>query len=332
MQTEYRMLREVSRTFALSIEQLPKGPRDALTLGYLLLRVSDGLEDHPALPANRKAALLRTWDRVLAGEEPPAALTGAITQLDQANPEIQVAMRCDELLARTRALPPQVSEALIRYVRQTTLGMARWQEQGPIVATEAEMDDYMHQVAGRVGYLITDVFSFYSPAVRQRRDELLPLGREFGLALQTVNIIRGMHGDHQRGWVFVPRTFYQRHGLTRQELFDPRHTEQALKVVDTLVAKAERHLACGLEYVRLLPRRMHRMRLMCAWPLLFAARTLAISRGNAAVLHSEAKISRAQVRAIMRNTALFGWSNHWLEWYYRRLASTGATSVPAVGR
>src|SRR5215210_5869283 len=40
---EYEMLRAVSRTFALSIEQLPRVLRDSITIAYLLLRVSDCL-------------------------------------------------------------------------------------------------------------------------------------------------------------------------------------------------------------------------------------------------------------------------------------------------
>ena len=56
------------------------------------------------------------------------------------------------------------------------------------------------------------------------------------------------------------------------------------------------------------------------WPLLFAVRTLAVSRDNRDVLTGEAKIGREQVRSIIRQTTLFGWSNHWLKAYYRRLA------------
>jgi farnesyl-diphosphate farnesyltransferase len=163
MRPLYRMLRDVSRTFALSIEQLPRGPRDALTLGYLLLRVSDGLEDYPELPAPRKAELLRLWERVLRGDAPAAELIAHARLLDHRNPEVRVALQAETLLRHTHAQPPAVRVPLLHYVRQTTLGMARWQEQGPIVQTEAELDDYMHQVAGIVGYLITDVFAASVP-------------------------------------------------------------------------------------------------------------------------------------------------------------------------
>jgi farnesyl-diphosphate farnesyltransferase len=332
MPQHHQMLREVSRTFALSIEQLPGPSREALTLAYLLLRVSDGLEDHPAIGAARKVELLEVWEQVLAGTGSAVEFHDAITDLDPDNPEVAVALQAEDLLARVGRLPDGLRETLLGRVRKTTLGMARWQRHAPRVADEAELDDYMHQVAGRVGYLVTDVFAWYSPAIRERREELLPRAREFGLGLQTVNVIRGLRGDLRRGWIFVPQTYLDDVGLSGAELFDPAEIERALEVVERLAEKAERHLLHGLEYVLTLPRRLHRYRLMCIWPLLFAARTLALSRGNPRVLRDEAKITRKEVRAIMRASALFGWSNRWLEWYYDRLNPLSSAPRLAGGR
>ena len=61
----YEMLRNVSRTFALSIEQLPGLQREAVTVAYLLFRVADCIEDHDMLDAPTKARLLRLWAGVL---------------------------------------------------------------------------------------------------------------------------------------------------------------------------------------------------------------------------------------------------------------------------
>jgi hypothetical protein len=66
--------------------------------------------------------------------------------------------------------------------------------------------------------------------------------------------------------------------------------------------------------------------------MLFAARTLALSRHNVNVLMGEVKMPRAEVTAIVRDTTLFGWSNHWLENYFRRLQAppTPAPTAPLV--
>ncbi len=316
----YDILRGVSRTFALSAEILPARLRDPLTISYLLLRVSDALEDHPSIPPARKARHLRDWAGILGGEAPVALLTDGIRDLDAAIPEVRVAQNADRVIAELAELPEAIRTPITARVIESSLGMARWQEHGPSVADEAELDDYMHHVAGIVGYLITDVFAWYLPPIRKRRDQLMPLAREYGLALQTVNIIRGMRKDYDRGWVFVPRTFYEQVGLTREGLFDPVNTEAALAVIEMLVCKAERHLWHGMSYITAFPRRHYRIRLACMWPLLFAVKTLAISRDNEAVIRSEAKMGRKQVRRIVQHTKLLGWSNRWLRRYYFTLA------------
>jgi farnesyl-diphosphate farnesyltransferase len=312
-------LRNVSRTFAISIEQLPASLREAVMIAYLLFRVSDCLEDHAELEASRKAELLKVWAQVLQDNLPVTSLTNAIENLDGSDPEVYVAQHAAPLLASLRQLPKPVQETIIEHVHRTSLGMARWQEHGPFVDTEEEMDDYMFEVAGRVGYMLTDLFGWYSPLIRERKDQLRPLAREFGLALQTVNIIRGMRKDYERGWVFVPRTFYEPLGLTRDGLFARENNGQALQVIARLADKAEAHLLNGLQYIINIPPIHYRIRLACTWPLFFAIKTLAVSRDNIHVILNEAKITRAEVTNIIRNTTLMGWSDHWLRSYYSQI-------------
>ena len=313
------MLRNVSRTFAISIEQLPSALRDAVTVAYLLFRVSDCLEDHEELERMRKAELLRLWAQVLRGDMPVVSLTGAVANLDENDPEVYVTQHAGQLLDQLHRLPESNQETIIDHVHQTSLGMARWQEHGPFVDTEEEMDDYMFEVAGRVGYLLTDLFGWYSPFILKQKDKLRPLAREFGLALQTVNIIRGMRKDYERGWVFIPRTFYEPLGLTRDSLFAQESSAAALQVIARLADKAESHLRHGLQYITNIPPIHYRIRLACTWPLFFAIKTLAVSRDNIQVILNEAKITRAEVMNIIRNTTLMGWSDHWLRSYYSKL-------------
>lgn len=319
MNSYIQMLRKVSRTFTLSIEQLPNDIRDAVALAYLLFRVSDCLEDHPTLEATHKAQLLELWSEILTGQRTATDLTCQIANLDNSDPEVYVAQQAGELVDYLHTFPAGIQEVMISRVTETSLGMARWQRHGPYIPDEAALDDYMYHVAGLVGYLLTDMFTWYSPSIKARRNVLLPLGREFGLALQTVNIIRGLRKDYERGWVFVPQTFLEQVGITHEQLFMPAFEEKGLQVIKLLADKAERHLQHGLQYIVTIPRTQHRIRLFCVWPLFFAVKTLAISRNNVNVLRAEAKMSRDQVKAIMRNTTWLGWSNRWLNRYYASL-------------
>ena len=96
-----------------------------------------------------------------------------------------------------------------------------------------------------------------------------------------------------------------------------------MRVIDMLADKAERHLQAAKAYLKALPAWRHSIRLFCLFPLMFAVRTLAISRDNHRVLDDEAKITREEVKQIVRDSTRWGWSNRWVDHYYERLSQVG---------
>ena len=321
MPTLNELLHAASRTFALGIDLLPEPLRSEIEVAYLLLRVSDYLEDNERMGPSEKVALLERWARVLGGEEPVEDLAASLARIPEDTPDAQVARNTAQVFAAVGDLRPHAREILIRHVRDSTLGMARWARRGPDIQTEADLDDYMHEVAGRVGWLLTEVFALRIPSVAAEREEMMRLGREFGLALQTVNVIRGLHGDWERGWVFIPRSFVPDRSDPRA-LFDgggrDRGTEVA--ILERLVPKAESHLEAARHYIARIPRSERGIRLFCLLPYLFAVRTLAISRKNPRVFHEETKIGRPEVKRIVFWTRILGGSDAWVRWYAGRLA------------
>ena len=317
------LLRAASRTFAIGIERLPGVLCEAMTVAYLLLRVSDYFEDNEEMPSDEKIALLNLWVNVLREEARIEELTAAFIIKDTDNPDAIVAQHARDILLHLRSLPAPAQEIIVHHVIKSTQGMARWTKQGPKVDNENDLDDYMFEVAGRVGYLVTQLFAWYSNNIRRKEKEIMPLAREFGLGLQTVNVIRGLREDFDRGWMYVPKNFLERIGISKEQLFDPAHRQQALDVLDMMTDKAERHLHQALQYVKSLPWWLHGIRLGCIFPLMFAIRTLAISRRNAMVFESEAKITREEVKRIVMQATLWGWSNSWLDRYYQELSVAG---------
>lgn len=313
------LLGRVSRTFALSNRRLPRPLRRAMTVSYLLFRVSDYLEDNSVMSPARKVELLNLWERVLSGRGGEDRLRRELEALEDDDPEAEVARRFPELTRSLVTLGEASENAVRRRVCETTRGMARRQLQGPIVETEADLDEYMHDVAGIVGYLITEVFSSLDRRLARRRSTMMAPAREYGLGLQTVNVLRGLRKDYARGWLFVPRRYLEELGLSPRQFFSLRYGERSMEVIRRLAEKAGHHLREGLGYVQQIPRRLHRVRLATMWPLLFAARTLAVTRDNRDVLLSEAKMSRADVERIVRRTTIFGWSNRWLARYHEQL-------------
>ena len=318
----WSVLKKTSRTFYLSISILPKAPANALCLAYLLLRVSDFFEDSRFIDCDEKIRLLSTWDAILGGAEFPARWRDSIAPSLGREADAIAAWYAEEILAEYRSLPRGLQSVIVTHVRNTTRGMIRWVKRGPHLHDEADLDDYMHEVAGRVGYLATEVFAWHSRSVRRVRSSLMSLARETGLALQTVNVLRGIADDAERGWSYIPEVYFEQEGLSRESFLEPRNRERANRVVVRLIRKAERHLDAAVEYVRIVPRSVHRVRLACIWPMMFAARTVGLLRERPYDATDDVKMTRKDVRKIVRFTAAFGWSNLLVDRYFRSLMSS----------
>jgi len=331
MATLQELLRRSSRTFAVGIEILPSPLREEVTVAYLLLRVSDYLEDNQELADAEKVAWLEEWRRVLGGSD-SGTLADRLKGAREDTPDAFVARHVHTVLHGLARVNPEARSILVRRVRESSAGMARWTERGSAFETEADLDDYMHEVAGRVGHLLTELFVLRLRGLGAVREHMMRLGREFGLALQTVNVIRGLHEDRDRGWIYVPAAFLPDPGIETRELFSASNRAAAMTVLARLVDKADRHLDAARAYIRLIPRRHHRVRLFCLLPLLFAVRTLALSRDNPDVLERETKMTRREVAAIARSSRVMGFSNRWIDWYCRRLAAVPPATIRPPSR
>ena len=334
MRQHYELLRATSRTFAIGIEALPGRLRDAVTLAYLVLRVADYFEDSPTLSAVRKRGALERWARMVedagTGADPgeAARLHEALAPEDEALPDYRAALEARSILDILGRLAPEFREPIRRHTAATTRGMARWTERGDDFPDESALDDYMFEVAGRVGLLLTDLFSAYSPRVRERRGGLLETAVSFGLGLQTVNVIRGLHEDPRRGWTYVPRHLLK-HGagggaaLPELEALD---RGRQLEVLDFLVVKAGHHISDALTYCREVPRRECGIRIFCIIPALLALRTAEVSRGNLATFTGPVKVSRQEVRSVVYRSRILYFSNGWLERQRDRAVRLGAAA------
>lgn len=305
------LLVATSRTFAPGIHALRPELREPVAVAYLVLRVSDFLEDTTSLPDERKLELLSGWAAALDSGHLTAELQEALEGADDTIPDTLAARHVGLIFAAVQGLEPRAREVVVRHTASSTLGMARWVDRGPDFLSEADLDDYMHEVAGKVGFLLTELFLLMPGVVRGEEERMMTLAREFGLALQTVNVIRGLHEDPQRGWDFIPSSFRE----------VPEGAEPPMAVLDIMVRKAERHIEAGLRYLRGLGGAAD-VRFFCALPLLLAAATLSASRGNPGVFQGAVKLERSRVVRIAALTRAFSRWDGWLSWYCRRLLAS----------
>jgi len=313
------LLVATSRTFAPGIHALRPALRHPIGIAYLVLRVSDFLEDTTSLEDSRKVELLEEWAGALGSGRLPPGLRSTLEGANDGTPDALAANHIHQVFDALQGLEGGARDLVSRYTASSTRGMARWIQRGPVFGSEADLDDYMHEVAGKVGLLLTELFLAIPGVVRAPRDRMMELANEFGLALQTVNVIRGLHEDLHRGWDFVPASFRER-GTGGRE--DPL-------VLQALTEKGERHILAGIQYIRGLGRGTARdVRFFCALPLFLAAGTLRLSRGNPRVFLEPVKLERSKVGRTVALTRTLATSDRWVRWYGMRLLGRPDLQVP----
>src|SRR6185503_16317069 len=119
------LLREVSRSFYLSLRILPEGVREPIGLAYLLARAADTVADTRLVPRGERVRHLETLRAAYAGiPADVTALAREVTARQSDSPERRLLERLDEALALLRTLPDGDRDAVRSVVATLTTGMA----------------------------------------------------------------------------------------------------------------------------------------------------------------------------------------------------------------
>jgi len=171
MSVDWRLLKEVSRSFYLTLRLLPGPVRESIALGYLLARLTDTKAD----------------GAVSAGEE-------------------ELLRRESSLIADLARSPDRTEiEDVWRTIQEgQEFDRVRFDQARASALTREELDRYTYLVAGCVGEFWTRICAKRLPRFsRLSVDEMTVLGVEYGKGLQLINILRDRAEDRILGRVYV---------------------------------------------------------------------------------------------------------------------------------
>ena len=332
-----RILPGVSRTFALTIPQLPEQLRHVVCNTYLLCRIADTVEDEPELSAPQKQEFLARLVRVVTGHEAAAPFARELYPLlsSATQPSEQDLVANTARIVRVTHQFHRVQlNAIERCVSIMTHGMAEFQHIATLdgLADHAHLDRYCYFVAGIVGETLTELFCHYSDEINQRREDLFRLSVAFGQGLQMTNLLKDVCNDRLVGACWLPRDIFRATGFELESLPSARKDPRFAAGMLELVAVASQHLADALQFTLLIPAREAGIRRFCLWALGMAVLTLRRIYAQPASLEaSQLKISRRSVRATMLvGTALTG-SNRALTVLFRSLTREISAGAPELG-
>jgi len=305
---QWQILEGVSRSFALTIPQLPAGLSDIIANAYLLCRIIDTIEDEEGLGIEQKRFFLQEFIGVTNGEISAAKFADALFPLlsNGTSPaERDLIRNTHRVISVTRNFTEKQQLILERCIRIMSKGMERFQENKRPDGLEnlTDLDNYCYYVAGVVGELLTELFCDYSEKIAKNRETMLKLAISFGQGLQMTNILKDLWEDKKNGVCWLPQDVFSRVGFDLKDLAQGHYCPAFGVGLSELIAIAHAHLRNALSYTLLIPRHEKGIRKFCLWAIGMAIFTLKniehrrnFSAGN------EVKISHNTVKMIIAVT------------------------------
>ena len=304
------ILEQVSRTFALTIPQLPFELCKVVANAYLLCRIADTIEDDPELSLVDKQAYSEQFIQVLAGDIDPDRFAGDLypqlsTSLLAA--ERELVLNTPRVVRITHSFSTAEQASMRRCVSTMSRGMARFQalDTRHGLRDMAEMDEYCYYVAGVVGEMLTELFCIHCPDLEAQRDDMLKLAVSFGQGLQMTNILKDIWEDQKRGACWLPRKVFADQGFDLNDMQPGCGDPAFRRAYGELIAITRGHLANALDYTLKIPGHQPGMRNFCLWALGMAVLTLRkINAQPDFDSGKQVKITRRSVKATIVTTKL----------------------------
>jgi farnesyl-diphosphate farnesyltransferase len=300
------ILRDVSRSFYLSISILPKPLRDPVALGYLLARASDTIADTAELPRETRAQKLRELGQAIQDDVAPDVivdLSKSLASAQKISAErvlIEALPACFDWLNQLNVEDrSDVRGVLQKINRGQLLDLERFGDGSEVIAllTAADLDEYTYLVAGCVGEFWTRLcFRHLGGFANLNENEMFERGKHYGMGLQLINILRDAHVDLRRGRCYFPREELAAAHMTPDQIL--REPDRLQPIYRKWREKAEKGIEAGIEYS--LAIRNRRVRAATVLPALIGASTLAhLREAGPIALRRQIKISRRDVRRMI---------------------------------
>ena len=319
------VLRSVARSFYLTLAVVPSDVRTQVGVAYLLARAADTIADTDLIERSQRLQYLirfREWvmdpiRREDALREVQAAL---LVHLDDPRRGLQTRpgertllthlVECRHLL---HSFTPADQALISQVVGTLSHGMQKDLTRFPGHTAQAlaalrtldDLDEYTYDAAGCVGDFWTRLMCAHRTALRAWDVEAMAtVGIRFGKGLQLTNVLRDLASDLRRGRCYIPTALLEPAGLKPADLLDPATLPKFRPVLTKLLRIALEHLDQGWLYTMAIPRREVRLRLACAWPILFAVKTLQRVSVSPSLLDPGVtlKMTRGEVYRIMALT------------------------------
>ena len=317
------ILRHVSRTFALTIPELPHALRIVISNAYLLCRIADTIEDDKSMSIEKKKEYSDLFiDVVKKNKDADLFAEKLFTLLspEATDAEHNLIANTKKIIRITHSFNSRQRKALERCVSTMCKGMSKYQDLETLNGLKDidDMNEYCYYVAGVVGEMLTELFCDYSSEIDVHQNELMKLAISFGQGLQMTNILKDIWDDHERGACWLPSDHFRKHGIDIKQKSPGKNKSGFEDALTELLGIAHVHLKNALRYTLLIPKKEKGLRKFCLWAIGMAILTLEKIRKKPNFTSGrQVKISHRDVKITILITSLFVKNNNILRCLFK---------------
>lgn len=302
------ILEGTSRSFYLSLKQLPSAIRSQISLLYLLARTSDTIADSTQGTLETRLEALRKFGEFAHSRSAEPPELSELAEIQGLESEGDLLRNAEGVVGSLSDFSESDQTHILRcleiIISGQTLDLERFSgsvDEIVPLSDDAELDDYAYRVAGSVGEFWTRMSLEHIFQVSPSEEsELFEKGIRFGKALQMINILRDIPADLRSGRCYIPMTSLSEHGMEPSDLTEESNIDRFRPLYDRYLDLTDSHLEAAVQYIGMIPHGQFRLRGSCMLPVVIGKQTVSLLRaGNVLDYSSRIKIQRSDIEKVV---------------------------------
>lgn len=304
------ILEGTSRSFYLSLKELPNSIRSQVSLLYMLARTSDTIADSEQGDSGELMLALESYNDFSQGKTTNLIDLSALADLQRNKSEASLLRNVEKIVSKIGEFSDSDQKEIRRclgiIIGGQILDLQRFSSNsGSIIPLDSdqELDDYAYRVAGSVGEFWTrmSLDHIFQLTGEGQEEALFEKGIRFGKALQMINILRDIPADLSLGRCYIPRSSLDEYGMTPSDLIEPTKMDSFRPLYDRYLDLTDEYLASAIQYIEMLPHWKLRLRAACMFPVIIGKRTVSkLREGNALDPSNRLKIDRSEIKEVIK--------------------------------
>jgi farnesyl-diphosphate farnesyltransferase len=323
-----RLFSSISSSFYLSSKLLPSDIQPINVILYLMARAADTIEDCK-LEIDEKREYFGIYKRILNDEEPDKNALSKMAEskhADLSKQENDLIISMPEIMSKLSNLNEGIKGMITAEITEMMTGMEEFLERR--ILTFEDQNEYCHYVAGTVGEALTNLY-YVNGNISKDVMNLLNENENFALALQKVNMIRGIKDDYnnknkkEANRVYVPQTLLDSSGAGIDDLFNPTFKEKSLIILEELVVDCKKHFKDSIEYLTTIPLNQSEIRKFSSAILFASLKMLIKLKGNYSIFSKDKEVALSLWDKIVlfKNSGRYATDDVKLREYHSKLMS-----------